>query len=273
MKILEINPIPIHTTPYKVAAKRSKDIKGIRQMEDTYWPLLSGKVDSLPKNLDALLLASDLQGHIENNGKLSLLGIGLAEELALFLEIEYPHLSLDRIGVILCGDLFALPNKRGGLGDVRSVYWSFRKYFKWIAAVHGNHDSIGQNHTELQNFQQEENIYLLDGNSKKVDQLQISGLSGIIGSPKKINRRAEADFLQQLKKLLLQKHDLLLLHEGPDYYEDNFVGNPEIRAIIEQSKPSLVCCGHNHWKAPLHELANGTQVLNLEGRAVLLIDH
>jgi len=240
MKILEINPIPIHTTAYKVAAKRSKDINAIRQMEDAYWPLLSGKIDSLPQNLDALLLASDLQGHMEFNGKLSLLGIGLSEDLALFLQIEYPHLSLDRIGVILCGDLFALPNKRGGLGDVRPVYWSFRKHFRWIAAVNGNHDSIGQNNTQLSSFQREENIYYLDGNCKKVEQLQISGLSGIIGSPKKINRRTETDFLQKLKKLLVQKHDLLLLHEGPDYYEDNLVGNPDIRALIEQSKPTLI---------------------------------
>jgi hypothetical protein len=33
---------------------------------------------------------------------------------------------------------------------------------------------------------------------------------------------------------------------------------------------TLVICGHSHWDEPLAELPGGAQVLNVDGRAVLL---
>jgi hypothetical protein len=37
------------------------------------------------------------------------------------------------------------------------------------------------------------------------------------------------------------------------------------------SERELVICGHAHWDSPLHEQRNGSQVLNVDARAVLLV--
>lgn len=63
---------------------------------------------------------------------------------------------------------------------------------------------------------------------------------------------------------------MLLLHEGPEVPGTNLRGNAVIREAVEPWSRLLVICGHCHWDAPLATLARGTQVLNVDARAVLL---
>jgi hypothetical protein len=61
----------------------------------------------------------------------------------------------------------------------------------------------------------------------------------------------------------------VVLHNGPDVPGQD-PGVAFIREVLLAFPPTLVVCGHCHWRQPLQELANGTQVLNVDGRAVLL---
>jgi len=194
----------------------------------------------------------------------------MPEELKLLLEIEYSDILPLKTSVVLCGDLYAETHRRGGLGDVRNIWFAFREYFQRVIGVGGNHDMIGENNSKIDAFQREKDIFYLEDNVVKIDELTFSGISGIIGSNRKLNRKEETVFLKSLKKMLLKKTDMLLLHEGPDFPKSDFPGTSSIREVIEKSPPTLICCGHTHWAEPLREFDNGSQVLNLEGRAVLL---
>lgn len=270
-RIKNINNTPIDSIPYKRVKPSRFQKLGEDVMEDAKWPVLQGHVEGLPESLDAIIVSSDLQGHINVQGELKLLGEGLPSELALILEIEYPEIKLDRVGIILCGDLFAMTHRRGGIGDVRNVWFEFRKYFKWVAGVPGNHDMIGTGNSKVKEFQFEENIKYLENHNHNISGLNISGVGGTIGSSKKINKWREEDFLKAIKTQTIKKPNLLLLHEGPDFPNDSFIGTASVRELLEKSPSTVVCFGHNHWEEPLRELSNGTQLLNLEARSVILL--
>jgi hypothetical protein len=46
-----------------------------------------------------------------------------------------------------------------------------------------------------------------------------------------------------------------------------------LRQVLESLPPALVVCGHDHWDSPLTTLDNGSQVLNVAGRVVVLRRH
>ncbi|MCY1079020.1 metallophosphoesterase family protein [Archangium lansingense] len=70
--------------------------------------------------------------------------------------------------------------------------------------------------------------------------------------------------------MLRPSPEVLVLHEGPDEPSTERRGSPAIRAELEAREELLVICGHSHWDEPLAELSGGAQVLNVDGRAVLL---
>jgi Icc protein len=101
---------------------------------------LRGRVDGLPDGLEAVVLASDLQGraladpHASEDVPLRLLGEAVADELHTLAELEEIP-PPERMGVALAGDLYAAPDarKRGATGDVRSVWRAFaRRGFRWV---------------------------------------------------------------------------------------------------------------------------------------------
>jgi len=154
---------------------------------------------------------------------------------------------------------------------VRSVWYAFREQFKWVAGVAGNHDDFGAFHEKLEFKLKEKDIYFLEKESVEVDDLKIGGVSGIIGTKNKTNRVPEGDFLDYILDRLVKKPDVLLLHHGPSFEEENLWGSPEVREVLELSKrPTLVCFGHCHWSKHLVELSNGTQVLNADGKVFIL---
>ena len=69
---------------------------------------------------------------------------------------------------------------------------------------------------------------------------------------------------------LVEPSDVLVMHDGPDVPESRHRGSPVIRQALERLRPPLVVRGHAYWKQPLVELAGGTQVLNVDGRVVVL---
>jgi 3',5'-cyclic-AMP phosphodiesterase len=267
MRVVSIQPQPIHTIAYQLAGSAGRTITA-------QLPILVGTVDVLPARLRAIVCLSDLQG-IEPpwiaSGRPRLLGEVVAEELSLLATLgELP--PSDAIGILLAGDLYATPaaDQRGVEGDVRPVWHAFHTAFRWVAGVPGNHDRFGESPTELAELAHRARLYYLDGTTCIVDELDIAGIGGIIGNPAKPFRRTEVQFIATLKKLSMVKPDILILHESPAVKEQAFLGSPVIRAALETSALSLVICGHTQWMHPLAELANGCQVLNVDSRVIIL---
>lgn len=263
MRIVEIEREPFHVLEYLDAAPR-----GGTQLREL--PLLRGRAEGLPPELDALLITSDLQGRARGpDGALRLLGEALAEEYAALAGLELvPPPAFT--GVVLAGDLYAAPgaDKRGATGDVRSVWRAFAAEFRWVAGVAGNHDLFGgkQDHGR---FLREPGVHLLDGAAVTLDGLRIAGAGGICGNPDKVNRRPPEDFVAAVRRCVAGRPHLLVLHEGPEGDEPRLRGNPELRAALGGGE-LLVVCGHVHWDRPLVTPSHGAQLLNVDTRAVLL---
>jgi Icc-related predicted phosphoesterase len=266
MRILTIDTQPFHELTYQTAAPGG----GVMTSR---LPLLRGTVDALPAGLDALFAASDLQGLVayrDDTRAPQLLGTALVDELAVLAEMASIP-PLERIGALLCGDLYVRPalDARGGHGDVRPVWRAFARECRWVAGVPGNHDAFGDA-AELAAFATEPGIHVLDGHLTQIDGIRIAGLGGIIGSKQKPGRRDERTFLQLLQSLLARAPDVLLLHQGPDVSEPHVRGDVRIRAALDRRTALLVMCGHVHWPTPLAVLGRDVQVVNVEARGILL---
>jgi Icc-related predicted phosphoesterase len=270
MKIELNDSEPIEKFTYKVVAQGGRDESGNRVLKEEDLPIYLGSIKNIKADdIDYLIIASDLQGNVIKNGDNQLLGEVLPEFLKLLFDIEFSNVNRNKIGVFLCGDFFARLDKRGGLGDVKNVWRAFNKHFGFVVGVAGNHDDFGDAQ-EFENFQQEEGIYYLHNQIKKVANLKIGGISGIIGRPDKPFRNEETKHLKELKKLLLKQPDFILLHEGPNNLIPKLQGNDKIRAIIEGSQKNVLCCGHNHWNHTLIEKKNGTQIINADSKCIIL---
>ncbi len=266
MRILSIEKTPLHEWAYLSAAPRGGS-------ELRHLPLLGATVDTLPPDVAALLVTSDLQGVATSDvheGAAALVGEVLAEELSILGDLgELPHPN--HVGILLAGDLYSDPSGavRGASGDVRSVWSAFAERFRWVAGVAGNHDTFGTPR-ERARLEQRPGLHLLDGEVRELDGLRVGGLSGIIGQAGKLWRREEEDYLEALRGVLGAGPEVLVLHEGPDEPSTERRGRPSIRAEVEAREELLVICGHSHWDEPLAVLPGGAQVLNVDGRAVLL---
>ena len=265
MHIISISNLPIHQIQYLTAASG-----GIGVIE-RYLPVLLAEVDSLPNNLEAITITSDLQGIDPKNQQL--LGHLVIEELDKLAENgKIPPLK--NTGIILAGDLYAEVNRRSGVvGDIREIWQAFHQRFCWVAGVAGNHDSLGNTREEIQIFKQNRSIYYLDGEIRRNGELNLAGISGIIGKKSKPFRRPEKEFIKAIRELLKQSPDILILHEGPDYPQGNLVGKESIRKELEKinlTNNLLVVCGHSYWKIPMIALENGIQVIKADSRVIVL---
>lgn len=269
MRIVSIEESPFHLLPYR-------NVSGDRRIVTATLPFLRAKVDALPAGLDAIIATADLQGrefptNESANGRL--LGEHLAEYCAVLVEQGLLP-ALERTGVILAGDLYTreLLDKRGGSGDVREVWAAFVQRFRWVTGVAGNHDFFGRTPSvpDFKAFLRQPKTHFLDGHVVELDGLKIGGLSGVVGDgTRKLFRREEKDFVSEIKRLGGTPLDLLVMHDGPDD-GDTRRGWPSMREALEQSRPTLVIRGHAYWESPLATLQNGTQVLNVDSRVVLL---
>jgi Icc-related predicted phosphoesterase len=219
----------------------------------------------LGAELDALLVCSDLQGVVPGpQGKSELLGVQVAAVLGQLADAGVIPPAA-RTGVVLAGDLYAVPagNKRGGYGDVAVVWGAFAARFAWVVGVAGNHDDVSGVAAVASN------AHLLDGRRVELGGLRIGGVGGIIGNPRKPGRRTEDDQLAEIERTIALGLDILVLHEGPRGGEHQ-PGHPAIRRAIEVGAVGLTICGHDHWRHPLTDHRHG-QILNVDARAVVLV--
>lgn len=269
VQILEFDREPCHRFPFLNAGK------GPGAFFRDEVPLHLGVVDRLPAGLQALVATADLQGRelLSNRGSGSPRLLGetlpalLVEELLRRTGVTEPR----RVGVLLAGDFYAVPNldKRGGEGDVTPVWDAFADEFAWVAGVAGNHDLFrdGAHRPRRVGSRQ----HYLDGAVARPESLNIAGLGGIVGNPRKPQRRTEEDYLGALSQLLELSPDILICHDGPDGTAREQRGMTTARELIELVRPMLVVRGHSHWSDPLAELVNGSQVLNVDARVVVLV--
>lgn len=233
-------------------------------------PILHGNVDRLPEGYDAVVVTSDLQGREDSMGTPGRL---LGEVLpAILREVVLPKRGVApnaRVAAWLAGDFYTLPSveKRGGTGDVQDVWAAFASAFDRVIGVPGNHDLFhGSHHPRAL----PENASYLDGAVTEMGSLKIAGLGGIIGKPTKPHRRAAEDFQRSLDRLINDNPDVLLMHDGPGGVGPDQSGIPGLWHSLLAGRCSLVVRGHRHWNNPLAELSDRLQVLNVEGRVVIL---
>jgi Icc protein len=266
MRILSIDTNPIHEICCRYV--RSGGAQSVGQL-----PVLADYVDRLPPKLDAVILTSDLQARALTSDLL--LAEVLAQELTM-LANEGLIPSTSRTGIVFAGDLFTIQSldKRGGYGDVCSAWLAFTPSFRWVTGVPGNHDRFGDTGEKERAFRRSQRIHLLDGDSIELDGVRIVGMGGIIGKPTKPHRRQKVDAMQLLHRLLQQKPEICVLHQGPNVPEHRLFGEPSIRQELLNHKDSvLVVCGHSHWPVPLVDLSSSVQVANVDMRVVVLTQH
>ena len=269
MKILSLEEQPFHTITYEAVDKSKSRVAQELQV-------LGGTVDFLPPDVEAVALVGDQQGREDKDnggsGVPRLLGEVLADELALLSERgELPPLS--RVQVLGTGDWYIPPelDRRSGNGDVRSVWRALARCCRGVLGVVGNHDAFGSVQAGLDGLRGCSGCECLDGGVAGVGGLRVGGVSGVIGDTRRPFRKSEGEFLARMRQVLGVGVDVLLLHEGPCDDGCGLPGNPLIRDEIAKSTRGLVCCfGHANWREPLKVLPGGAQLLNLEGRVVVL---
>ena len=267
MRITSFNHKPLCEIPFLNAGRGPGSFYVDRM------PVHLGQLSGLPDDLEAILATADLQGRERFQDGLGgpprLLGEVLPERLAREL---LPDLNItpQRVGVILAGDFYTVPNldQRGGTGDVTAVWQAFARQFKWVVGVAGNHDLFGGSVTPAS--RPAGNADYLDGETVVRDGLTIGGIGGIVGNPRKPHRKNDEEFTASLEAVLSEAPDILVMHDGPEDAERGQRGSPIIRQVLERLDATLLIRGHAHWKEPFALLANGTQVLNVDCRVAIL---
>lgn len=266
MKILSISD-PITEICYLNAGR------GRSGVDTATLPVQIAKVSGLPDGVAAIVATADLQGRETfkdaKGHPIRLLGEVLPKRLTS--EI-LPSLDLPegRIGAVLAGDLYTVPalDKRGGTGDVTEVWRSFADQFDWVVGVAGNHDLFGDQ--PVPKHQPAANAKFLDEEVAEFDEIRFGGVSGIIGNLRRNWRRTLEDYCDAIEITLTDTIDVLVTHDGPDSPDGSGKGSSMVRELLETLPTTLVIRGHAHWRSPLAELKNETQVLNVDSRCVIL---
>jgi len=242
--ILSIEPRPFKELRYLNASRRGR-------AEVARLPFFHGRAE-LPRSWDALVVASDLQGIATWGEAAALLGVSVAREI--------DAMDLGRVVIVLAGDLYSVPeaNKRGGFGDVSSVWDAFAEIGE-VVGVAGNHDDVSRVSRGT----------LLDGDVVEMDGVRIGGVGLVIGNDDddKPGRRGTDDQLERLYDAM--PCDVLVLHEGPRL-DDDRDGAEVVRDALEEAHVKLVVCGHRPWVEPLARMGRATQILNVHERVVVL---
>lgn len=251
MRISAVEAAPFHVLPYTASLSANSAPGEL--------PFFRAFVDELPDSLEAIIATADLQGFAGAGETLMGLGEAVALEIAR-LQRDGRLPPPDRTGAVLAGDVHA----GAGEDDVLPVWRAFGAISRWIAGVAGNHDRLGPFASG------DSNAHLLDASTVTVDGIRVGGLSGIVSSTDGLRHRHERDYKAALSSLMGQHCDLLVLHDGPNVAGTDLPGWPFIRRVLESAMRVLLVRGHDHWPNLVAELANGTQVLNVEGRVVVL---
>jgi Icc protein len=262
MKILAVEPEPFHVFPYHVSS-------GLHPLIAVL-PFYRAVVEGLPDGLDAIIAAGDLQGieqTADGSRSSKLLGEVLASEIEV-LRVRGLLPSKDRTAVVLTGDL----QPRADEGDVRSVWFALADTCRWIAGVAGNQDTFGIRNSGKDTLftTDRSELCFLDESTATLDGLKIGGISGTVGTRDGPWIRTESEFAAVISRLANQDLDLLISHDGPNVAGTALTGWPSIRQALESAQPTILVRGHDFWVSPLAMLNNGTQVLNVDERVIVM---
>jgi len=250
VKFTKITDEPFHELNYR-SSGRGGEIRNVTL------PFYKAYVDVLPKGVSSFILTSDLQGRESDESRNRLVGEAVSEEISLLCDLgEIPSVNF----IALAGDLYDFPelHKLGGTGDVTSVWNAFAKKFEYVVGVHGNHDIVVED-------EMESNAVVLDGISIIMQGIKIGGVSGIVGRTDRNQRKSREDFIKCLSKVTRSKNDLILLHQGPQGFDEAQIGDPEITKHLKTTGNAIVAFGHCHWADPFLEIGKN-QVLNVDNR-------
>lgn len=226
-------PTLIHEIPYRNSgAKRPRNCR---------LPVLVVKYQSTGPR-PTFFACADLQGREADAGTNRLLGESAADELKLLQKSgELPDLDL----CLLCGDFFDYPDLRklGGTGDVTSVLNALSTTAWQTFAVLGNHD-------EVKLGELVPDVRILDGEIASPSSMTIGGVSGVIGNPKKNQRKTDEEFLVALQIATGSAVNVLLLHQGPQEAKKFLPVSDPIDDFLQTRKELLVLFGHRPWDEP-----------------------
>jgi len=225
-------------------------------------PFLRGTVDGLSLKGGALVATADLQGRVEIGRSALLAGHWLAETLRQIQEasgLPPPSACLGVLG----GDFYAVPDaaKMGGTGDVTIVWDGMRRCFGALGGVAGNHDLFADNGSPEG---------ALDGDCVELAGIRIGGVSGIVGQPRKENRRTETQYRDLLTRVVMKRPNVLVLHLPP-HVDEECPGDPMISATLQELRfHGLVVCGHKRWSRRVRQIGRAV-CLNVCEAVVTLI--
>ncbi|MFO0977086.1 MAG: metallophosphoesterase [Planctomycetaceae bacterium] len=268
MKIDEILPEPVCIVPFLNAGK------GPGAFYKDQLPVHLARSRSLPDGVSAVVVTADLQGRelfSDSGGQpIRLLGEVLPQRLINDILPGIGHANPTETGVILAGDFYTVPalDKRGGTGDVSSVWDAFAREFAWVVGVAGNHDVFGPD-GKPQPSRTAANVHFLDDSSCRIGGQLFAGLGGIIGNPERPQRRSEDDYLTAFGRLLARRPDVLIMHDGPQGTQKRQPGNLRLNELADYEPPGLIVRGHAHWLDPL-STSNYLQILNVDARVVII---
>ena len=246
MQIKQLETVPFHTLAFRTSGSGGL----VREAE---LPFLRA-VARGPAQTGPLIFCSDLQGRIDG----VLLGVALAEEIQLLVELEEMK---PPSGIVLVGDLYDHPElqKLGASGDVREVLVALAKLAPVIAVL-GNHDRLNEI---------PDGCEILDGTTGHLNGITFGGVSGIIGRPSRPMRKTASEFQVAMKRVMTKRTDLLLLHQGPPGTNAHQRGSTEVLEALATHRELLLVCGHCHWKDPICTL-DSVQVLNVDCRVIVM---
>jgi len=256
LRITWIEDEPFYSLPHRTSGPKGK----VRRHR---LPFYRAYASGLPESVEALVFTSDLQGR-EAGGQNRLLGVPVAEALSNLIQKQAIPVPA---AVCLCGDLYDYPDchKLGGTGPVDDVYDALSPVAPQVLGVMGNHDQLA--HPD----KLPSNVHILDGDVRSVATLTVGGVSGIVGNPRRNQRRTEGDFLATVEKVTRRQPSLLLLHQGPSDEERGHHGDPDLALSLATGYKGLTVFGHTRWQWPwLLTLGDG-QVMNVDGRVVVVL--
>jgi hypothetical protein len=262
VRITQLDERPFYELPYLNASRRGG-------AETARLPFYRGRAEGLPAGCEAVVCASDLQGRVGDGGELILLGEALADQLEV-LSSSGMLPPPEATAVLLAGDLYTVPgaDKRGGTGDVRSVWECLAVAARWVVGVAGNHDDFG---TERQRRRLAaiDNVVILDGDVRELGGVSFGGVGYVVGNPNKPGKRQHETQSDLLEDVLAAGPEILIVHEGPEIGRRQ-AGSPHLTSLLDNGPgPRLVICGHHAW-SPARGAVGESAVLNVHERVVVL---
>lgn len=261
MRVLSLDTTPHHECLAQMAGRRGRP-------EVVRVPIVFGKVQGLLGDVDAVILTGDLQGIApswSSGGESRLLGEAIVDALAELADADAIP-PLHRCGAVLAGDLYSAPGAdvRGASGDVTSVWLAFGAACAWVAGVRGNHDDV-----DIKTMARHPHLHLLDGQTTLDG--QVGGLGLVAGDMNRRGRRDPDLQRSHLETLAAITREVIVVHEGPPGMAHGQRGSVAVDDALS-TFCGLVVCGHVHWETPLSARPGGGQVLNVDGRVVVLTE-